>query len=164
MDPKHDLTPVSFTVDHIVLKQGIYLTSKTPGIYTYDLRLVEPARAPEAALSPAVSHTLEHCMAAFFRACDGIKDEVIYVGPMGCLTGFYLVTARKYPESRIRDLLVECLEWVLTLETVPAMNRLQCGNPALGDLDGAKGLCRELIPAFRTCTSFAYPYLKEKSE
>lgn len=155
-------TPVSFTVDHTRLTQGIYLTSTLEGIYTYDIRLTAPCQAPEKALSSAVSHSLEHCMAVFFRLHGEIKSDVVYVGPMGCLTGFYLVTRKEYPEMFIRDLFVECLESILLLDEIPAMNAVQCGNPTLQDMEGLKKLCGELIPVFGTCRSFTYPYIDEK--
>ena len=76
----------SFTIDHTRLKPGIYVSRKDKGFTTFDLRITEPNKEP--AVAPAAMHSLEHLMATWFRNSKA-KDDVVYVGPMGCLTGMY---------------------------------------------------------------------------
>ena len=72
----------SFTIDHTKLKPGIYVSRRDKGFTTYDLRITEPNKEP--AVAPAAIHSLEHLMATWFRN-SRVKDDVVYVGPMGCL-------------------------------------------------------------------------------
>ena len=76
----------SFTIDHTHLKPGIYVSRIDKGFTTFDLRITEPNKEP--AVAPAAMHSLEHLMATWFRNSPA-KDDVVYVGPMGCLTGMY---------------------------------------------------------------------------
>ena len=78
----------SFTIDHTHLKPGIYVSREDKGFTTYDLRITEPNKEP--AVAPAAMHSLEHLMATWFRNSE-VKDDVVYVGPMGCLTGMYII-------------------------------------------------------------------------
>ena len=79
----------SFTIDHLKLKPGIYLSRQDGHINTYDIRMIEPATEQQLPIKGV--HTLEHLMATLLRNDPRIGREVIYFGPMGCLTGFYLV-------------------------------------------------------------------------
>ncbi|MBQ7517848.1 MAG: S-ribosylhomocysteine lyase, partial [Bacteroidales bacterium] len=74
----------SFTIDHTQLKPGIYVSRVDKGFTTFDLRITEPNKEP--AVAPAAMHSMEHLMATWFRN-SAVKDDVVYVGPMGCLTG-----------------------------------------------------------------------------
>ena len=76
----------SFTIDHTHLKPGIYVSRQDNGFTTFDLRITEPNHEP--AVAPAAMHSLEHLMATWFRNSQA-KADVVYVGPMGCLTGMY---------------------------------------------------------------------------
>ena len=76
----------SFTIDHTRLKPGIYVSRQDKGFTTFDLRITEPNQEP--AVAPAAMHSIEHLMATWFRN-SAAKDDVVYVGPMGCLTGMY---------------------------------------------------------------------------
>ena len=78
----------SFTIDHTQLKPGIYISREDKGFITFDLRITEPNKEP--AVAPAAIHSLEHLMATWFRNSE-VKDDVVYVGPMGCLTGMYII-------------------------------------------------------------------------
>ena len=80
----------SFRVNHLRLLSGVYVSRKGPGNNaTFDLRFREPNR--ERCLSPAAAHTIEHLGATYFRTISDLQDQIIYFGPMGCLTGFYIV-------------------------------------------------------------------------
>ena len=78
----------SFTIDHTHLKPGIYVSREDKGFTTFDLRITEPNKEP--AVAPAAMHSIEHLMATWFRNSQ-VKDDVVYVGPMGCLTGVYII-------------------------------------------------------------------------
>ena len=78
----------SFTIDHTHLKPGIYVSREDKGFTTFDLRITEPNKEP--AVAPAAMHSLEHLMATWFRNSEA-KEDVVYVGPMGCLTGMYII-------------------------------------------------------------------------
>ena len=83
----------SFTIDHTHLKPGIYVSREDKGFTTFDLRITEPNKEP--AMAPAAIHSLEHLMATWFRNSEA-KDDVVYVGPMGCLTGMYIIMTGTY--------------------------------------------------------------------
>lgn len=133
----------SFTIDHTNLKPGIYVSRQENLFTTYDIRITEPNKEP--ALSPAVLHSIEHLMATWFRN-SVVKDKVVYVGPMGCLTGMYIVMKNEeyngsilsFSEFEMRDLVVECIDWILDQTEVPATTPETCGNYELHNLEGAK--------------------------
>ena len=102
---------------------------------TNDLRITEPNHEP--AMAPAAVHTLEHLMATWFRNSKA-KADVVYVGPMGCLTGMYIIMTGNYSVEDMRSLAIECLEWILTQTEVPAAKPEACGNYLLHDLPMCK--------------------------
>ncbi len=148
----------SFTIDHTHLKPGIYVSREDKGFTTFDLRITEPNKEP--AVAPAAIHSIEHLMATWFRNSE-VKDDVVYVGPMGCLTGMYIImkdrgSAMEHLESESREsgtytvedmrrLTIECLEWILTQEEVPATTPETCGNYLLHDLPMCHWECRRYL-------------------
>ncbi len=136
----------SFTIDHTHLKPGIYISREDQWFTTFDLRITEPNKEP--AMSPAAIHTLEHLMATWFRNNVDIKGDVVYVGPMGCLTGMYVIMSGipgTYGVDAMRELTIECLEWILEQNEVPAATPETCGNYLLHDLPMCKWWCRRYI-------------------
>ena len=136
----------SFTIDHTHLKPGIYISREDQWFTTFDLRITEPNKEP--AMSPAAIHTLEHLMATWFRNNVDIKGDVVYVGPMGCLTGMYVIMSGipgTYGVDAMRELTIECLEWILLQNEVPAATPETCGNYLLHDLPMCKWWCRRYI-------------------
>ncbi len=121
----------SFTIDHTQLKPGIYISREDKGFITFDLRITEPNKEP--AMSPAAMHSMEHLMATWFRNSRA-KNDVVYVGPMGCLTGMYIIMTGSYSVEDMRQLSIECLEWILMQTEVPASQPESCGNYLLHDL------------------------------
>ena len=93
----------SFTIDHRQLKPGIYVSREDKGFTTYDLRITEPNKEP--AVAPAAMHSLEHLMATWFRN-SRVKDDVVYVGPMGCLTGMYIIMTGTSTVEDMRQLTI----------------------------------------------------------
>ena len=136
----------SFTIDHTHLKPGIYVSREDTGFTTFDLRITEPNKEP--AIAPAAIHSLEHLMATWFRNSEA-KEDVVYVGPMGCLTGMYIIMkdnrsatngreSGNYTVEDMRRLTIECLQWILTQTEVPATRPEACGNYLLHDLPMCK--------------------------
>lgn len=135
----------SFTIDHTHLKPGIYISREDKGFTTFDIRITEPNEEP--AMSPAAIHSLEHLMATWFRN-SYVKDDVVYVGPMGCLTGMYIImsgTPGRYTVETMRNLVIQCLGWILLQDEVPATTPETCGNYLLHDLPMCKWECRRYI-------------------
>lgn len=125
----------SFTIDHTHLKPGIYISREDKDFITFDIRITEPNKEP--AVAPSAMHSMEHLMATWFRN-SRVKDDVVYVGPMGCLTGMYIIMRGKYTAEEMRTLTIDCLEWILTQEEVPATTPETCGNCLLHDLPMCK--------------------------
>ncbi len=136
----------SFTVNHLTLLPGIYVSRKdTVGkemITTFDLRMTRPNFEP--VLNTAEVHTLEHLGATFLRNHKGYKDKVIYFGPMGCRTGFYLVLAGDYESEDIVDLVKEMFVFMKDFEgEVPGACARDCGNYLDMNLNMAKYVAKK---------------------
>ena len=138
-----DLIP-SFSVDHTRIVPGIF-TSRvdTVGglkVTTYDVRVTRPNAEP--AVDVAAMHSLEHHVATFLRNDPVWKDEVIYWGPMGCLTGFYLILKGNREPREIFDLILRAFRSVGDAEDVPGATPANCGNYLMHNLCMAKWYAR----------------------
>ncbi|MBQ8230820.1 MAG: S-ribosylhomocysteine lyase [Lachnospiraceae bacterium] len=121
----------SFTIDHIKLQPGIYVSRKdTVGaevITTFDLRMTSPNEEP--VMNTAEMHTIEHLAATFLRNHPAYKDKTIYFGPMGCRTGFYLLLAGDLTSEEIVPLMIEMYEFIRDYhDEVPGASAKDCGN------------------------------------
>jgi len=121
----------SFTIDHIKLQPGIYVSRKdTVGaevITTFDLRMTSPNEEP--VMNTAEMHTIEHLAATFLRNHPSYKDKTIYFGPMGCRTGFYLLLAGDLTSKDIVPLMIEMYEFIRDFKgDVPGASAKDCGN------------------------------------
>lgn len=121
----------SFTIDHIKLVPGIYVSRKdTVGkeiITTFDLRLTNPNEEP--VMNTAEIHTIEHLAATFLRNHSEFGPQTIYFGPMGCRTGFYLLLAGDYESKDIVPLITELFTFISKFEEeVPGASAKDCGN------------------------------------
>ena len=131
----------SFTIDHLTLLRGIYVsrTDKVGDetITTFDIRMVEPNRQP--ALSQESIHTIEHLAATYLRNEPQWQDKIIYWGPMGCLTGNYLIMKGELQPSDILDLMRDTFKFIAEFEgEIPGAKPKDCGNWSLHDLDAAR--------------------------
>ena len=131
----------SFTVDHIRLLRGIYVSRKdevgNEVVTTFDIRMKEPNREP--ALSPSAIHTMEHLAATFLRNHPVWADKIIYWGPMGCLTGNYLVVKGDLTSADILPLMKETLRFIADYEgEVPGASAKDCGNYLMMNLPMAR--------------------------
>lgn len=121
----------SFTVNHIKLQPGIYVSRKdkvgSKTITTFDLRMTSPNEEP--VMNTAEIHTIEHLGATFLRNHLTYKDKVIYFGPMGCRTGFYLLLAGDLDSKEIVPLITETFEFIRDYQgEVPGASPMDCGN------------------------------------
>ena len=114
----------SFTIDHNVLKKGFYLSRADKNVFTYDLRFKEPNKGDY--LHIAAMHTIEHLFATVVRN-SVYKDKVVYFGPMGCRTGFYLLLFDMNKDEALA-LTKECVAKCLELDTIPGSKKIECGN------------------------------------
>ena len=121
----------SFTVDHIKLLPGLYVSRKdkvgAETVTTFDLRLTKPNEEP--VLNTAEVHTIEHLGATYLRNEPTWKDKVLYFGPMGCRTGFYLLLAGDYSSLNVLPLVTECFRFIRDYrDAVPGASPKDCGN------------------------------------
>ena len=135
----------SFSVDHTRIVPGIF-TSRVDvlGDYqvtTYDIRLKHPNREP--VVDVAAMHSLEHIIATYLRNDPDWKDEVIYWGPMGCLTGFYLILKGNRDPKEIYELLLRAFRSVDEADEVPGATAVNCGAYLMHNLPMAKWYAKE---------------------
>ena len=129
----------SFMVDHTKLEPGIYLSREDRGVITYDLRFIKPNTPPF--LSNKALHTIEHLCATYLRNSK-FSDNVIYFGPMGCRTGFYLLTLG-LTHKEVINLVKDTIDILCDYEgDIPGQSEIECGNYKELDLEEAK---KELI-------------------
>ena len=124
----------SFDKDHDSLTPGLYAQTDANGVTTFDLRFKKPNAGDY--ISPKALHTVEHLMATVLRNSRA-KENIVYFGPMGCRTGFYLLTLRM-SRDEVLSLLRACIPAALALDEIPGSRREECGNYLEHDLAGAK--------------------------
>lgn len=137
----------SFSVDHTQIVPGIFLSREDAvggdKVTTYDIRLKKPNREP--VIDVAAMHSLEHLIATFLRNDPDWKDEVIYWGPMGCLTGFYLILKGDRPPQALYDLMLNVFSRVADADEVPGATAVNCGNYLMHNLNMAKWYAAEFV-------------------
>ena len=121
----------SFTIDHIRLKPGLYVSRKdrvgAETVTTFDLRVTSPNEEP--VMNTAEMHTIEHLAATYLRNEPTWKDRVRYFGPMGCRTGFYLLLAGDYTSCDVLGLVKACFRFIAEFTgEVPGASAKDCGN------------------------------------
>ena len=145
----------SFTVDHDTLEKGMYVSRIDGDIITYDLRFVKPNTPPF--LENAALHSLEHLFATYARNSK-YADNVVYFGPMGCRTGFYLIV-RDLSNKAAIELVKETLKQGIAHEGVlPGAERNECGNYLDHDVEGAKTLMKDYFDVIKDWTIFDVRY------
>lgn len=121
----------SFTIDHIRLMPGLYVSRKDQVgneiVTTFDLRVTSPNDEP--VMNTAEVHTIEHLAATYLRNEPIWRSKVLYFGPMGCRTGFYLLLAGDYSSRDVLPLVLDCFRFVSNYrEDVPGASAMDCGN------------------------------------
>lgn len=127
----------SFCIDHDILEKGLYISRIDDDVITYDMRMVIPNKGPY--LSNSGLHTFEHLFATYVRN-SAASNQVVYVGPMGCRTGFYFLTRNTLSHTSCIQLLQETMQFIAHFEgDIPgAQHPKECGNYLDHDLAQAK--------------------------
>ena len=138
----------SFTVDHLKLEPGIYVSRRDEFqnivLTTFDIRLTTPNKEP--VLNTAENHSIEHIGATFLRNHLDWKDRIVYFGPMGCRTGFYLIVFGDYSSRDIVPLITEMFTFIADFEgEIPGAKKNECGNYLDQNLEMAKWVARRYL-------------------
>lgn len=148
----------SFTIDHERLLRGIYVSRKDvvggEVVTTFDIRMKEPNREP--VLHNGAIHTIEHLAATYLRNDAEWKDRIIYWGPMGCLTGNYLLLRGDYESKDIVDLMRRTFRFVAEFDgEIPGAAARDCGNYLLHDLPMARLESKKYVEEVLECITEA---------
>lgn len=152
----------SFTIDHLTLLPGVYLSRKdtTPSgdvISTFDIRMTAPNRQP--ALSISALHAMEHLAATYLRNHPEWGSRIVYWGPMGCCTGNYLLLNGDYESSDIVPLMKETFRFIADFEgEVPGASPKDCGNYLLMNLPEARMAARDYLAVLENPTILKTEY------
>lgn len=154
-----DLIP-SFQIDHTRLLPGIYVSrTDTVGseyVTTFDVRMKRPSKEP--AIHPNAMHTIEHLAATYIRNDPEWKDQLVYWGPMGCLTGCYMVMKGRPAPQDLLQLMIKTFEFCANFEgEIPGAKLKECGNYLLHDLPMARYEAQKYVDILRTNPVFEYP-------
>ncbi len=138
----------SFTINHLELLPGVYVSRKDQAGYasitTFDIRMTRPNYEP--VMNTAEMHTIEHLAATFLRNHGMYQDRILYFGPMGCRTGFYLLMSGDYQSKEIVPLLQEMFTFIRDFEgEVPGASARDCGNYLDMNLPMAKYLADKFL-------------------
>ena len=148
----------SFTVNHLKLKSGLYISRIDDFgkvITTFDMRFTAPNLEP--VMDTGSIHTLEHLGATYFRNCP-FKTDVVYFGPMGCRTGFYLILAGNYTPTDILPQVKEMLQFVIDFNgEIFGATPIECGNYSDQNLIGAKEFAKKYLNSLTTDLCVEYP-------
>lgn len=153
----------SFSVDHTRIVPGIFISRVDYlgdySVTTYDIRLKRPNKEP--VIDVAAMHSLEHIIATFLRNDPKWKDEIIYWGPMGCLTGFYLILKGNRAPQDIYGLILRAFKSVGNAQEVPGATPINCGHYLMHNLKMAKWYAQEFVNYLETNAEsseiFEYP-------
>ncbi|RRC97887.1 S-ribosylhomocysteine lyase [Prevotella sp. OH937_COT-195] len=146
----------SFTINHELLLRGIYVSRKDnvggETVTTFDIRMKEPNREP--VLHNGAIHTIEHLAATFLRNDEQWKDNIVYWGPMGCLTGNYLVMKGDLFPHDIIDLMRRTFRFIADYDgEIPGASPRDCGNWLMQDLPMARFEARKFLDEVLDCIS-----------
>jgi len=137
----------SFQVNHDTLTRGMYISRVDGDAVTYDIRMKLPNGGDYLDMSS--THTFEHLFATYVRNTE-FSENIIYVGPMGCGTGFYFIVRDQISHDQALALVVGTMEFVLGFEgEIPGSKKEECGNSLAHSLDGAKKIAAEMLPVLK---------------
>lgn len=140
----------SFTVDHDKVGKGMFISRIDGDIVTYDVRMKVPNSGDY--IPYAAAHTIEHLFATFARN-SSLSQDVIYVGPMGCRTGFYFLVRDCVSHADAISIVRDSMKFISQFEgDVPGVSRKECGNYLEHDLDGAKKIATDMAEVLRSWT------------
>lgn len=145
----------SFSVDHDLLEPGIYISRIDGDVTTFDLRTRRPNSG--VYMDNVTMHTVEHLFATYIRNSE-IGDRVIYFGPMGCRTGFYLLT-RDVDKEKVLEIVMDVLEKIIAHEgEVFGAKRKECGNYRELQLESAKAECARYLEILKSYENIDFLY------
>ena len=147
----------SFTINHNVLTPGMYVSRMDGDVITYDLRCKYPNRGDY--LAQGALHTLEHLIATYVRS-SALSDEVLYFGPMGCRTGFYLLLRDSVSKEAAIRLVQDAFAFAASFEgEIPGAKAIECGNYLEHDLPGAREEAARYVQVMQgwTADQMVYP-------
>ena len=141
----------SFSINHDILKKGMYVSRVDGDVVTYDIRMKEPNKGDY--LSNGAMHTIEHLFATYARNTK-YSNNVVYVGPMGCRTGFYFLLRDTVSQEEALQIVRQAMDFIAGFEgDIPGTTSRECGNYLEHDLKGAKAVAQdmlEVLKAWRT--------------
>lgn len=150
-------TIASFTINHDLLDVGMYTSRVDGDVVTYDVRMKKP-NAGEY-LEDSGLHTFEHLFATFARNSE-YSDSVVYVGPMGCRTGFYFLVRDSISPEKAINIVYDAFCFIADFDgTIPGSERKECGNYVAHDLVAAKKYAKDMLPILMdwTVEKLVYP-------
>lgn len=148
----------SFTINHDTLNKGLYVSRIDGDVITYDVRMKKPNAGDY--LKNAGLHTLEHLLATYMRNTEYSKD-VIYVGPMGCRTGFYILLRNNISYEKAIKLIQDSFDFAAKFEgEIPGGTRKECGNYLDHDLNDAKAIAADMAEVLKNWTKEKLVYPK----
>ncbi len=145
-------TIASFKVNHNKLKKGMYISRIDGDIVTYDIRMKKPNNEENDYLQNAAMHSFEHLFATYARNTK-YSENIIYIGPMGCRTGFYFLVRNKISHNEALEIIKESFEFIKNFEgKIPGTNKEECGNYLEHDLKGAKSIASDMLEVLKNWT------------
>lgn len=137
----------SFKINHDTLQKGMYISRIDGDIVTYDIRMKLPNKGDF--LPNGAMHSFEHLFATFARNTEH-KDKIVYVGPMGCRTGFYFLVRDSLSHTQSLNLFKDSLAFIKEFEgKIPGTNKEECGNYLEHDLQGAKNIAIDMLEVLK---------------
>ncbi len=151
----------SFSVDHNRLERGMYLSRVDGDVVTYDIRMKKPNGGDY--LANAAIHTFEHLFATYVRNSP-LSDQIVYIGPMGCRTGFYFLVRDGMSREQALSLMRETLRFIAGFEgEIPGTRPEECGNYREHDLAGAKREAEAMLPVLERWTPAQMEYAAKEA-
>ncbi len=135
----------SFTINHNTLTKGMYISRIDGDIVTYDIRMKQPNNEQNDYLPNGAMHTIEHLFATYARNTK-YQDDIVYVGPMGCRTGFYFLVRDNISHQEALNIVKEAFDFIKDFEgEIPGSKKEECGNYLEHDLNGAKETAKDIV-------------------
>lgn len=137
----------SFSINHDILKKGMYVSRVDGDVVTYDIRMKEPNKGDY--LSNGAMHTIEHLFATYARNTK-YSNNVVYVGPMGCRTGFYFLLRDTVSQEEALQIVRQAMDFIAGFEgDIPGTTSRECGNYKEHDLKGAKAVAQDMLEVLK---------------
>ena len=137
----------SFSINHDILKKGMYVSRVDGDVVTCDIRMKEPNKGDY--LSNGAMHTIEHLFATYARNTK-YSNNVVYVGPMGCRTGFYFLLMDTVSQEEALQIVRQAMDFIAGFEgDIPGTTSRECGNYLEHDLKGAKAVAQDMLEVLK---------------